>query len=273
LPAPGVATPNVEDFDNLQAPSINPGLSPTDDSLNPAAPYDSQPPESLQVPQIMVPQEARGNAPVNVHVARIILNSRLTGGYDFDGQPGDEGLLVVVEPQNNAGQYVPLPGDLTIDVFDPAKTGPEARLARWQFDASETVPYLRQTLLGRGVHLQLPWPNQSPQSSRLRVVASYRAPTGTVLAAERDIRVDIVASQPRRAMANAAALPDQFLPSHPADLQTLQSHDAFAPPDAPVAGPAPMTARPTQPAPQRPAASVARDPARNLVPTWSPYRR
>ena len=46
----------------------------------------------------------------DIRVERIVLNSRLSGGYNFDGKPGDDGLLLVIEPQNMAGQYLPLPG-------------------------------------------------------------------------------------------------------------------------------------------------------------------
>lgn len=239
--------------------------------------------DSLPAPEVVIPREAsHGSQPVDVHVARVVLNSRLTGGYDFDGKPGDEGLLVVVEPQNSAGQYVALPGDLIVEVFNPAVTGPAGRLARWQFDASETVPHLRQTLLGRGVHLQLPWPVHPPNSSNLVVVASYRTPTGAQLAAKREIRVDLVPNQPTYDVAQRAGLPDRFIPTGITDPSILLDQASLTVPNAPgqilehasttaptqTAAPATSANQPFIPA----TATRPLGPNRSLVPTWSPRR-
>jgi hypothetical protein len=225
-------------------------------------------------PEVELPREAsRSGRPVDVEVSRIVLNSRLTGGYDFDGKPGDEGLLVVVEPQNAAGQYVALPGDLVIEVLDPSVQGPASRLAQWQFDASETVPHLRQTLLGRGFHLQLPWPLHPPTSSKLQVIASYRTPTGTRLADRRDIRVDVVMPGPAYHSVAGAGLPDQFVPTGLEDPSILLDHASLVPPRAPVQGPIGSSPRPPQTSPAPARQAVPATATRSLVPTWSPRRR
>ncbi len=124
LEPPKVDVPNVEQFDedSLQVPRIDLGPEPVPQSIQPSD--DSMPPR-LDTEL----DDFTRTGDVDVKVARISLNSRLTGGYDFDGKPGDEGLLVVVEPQNSAGQYLPLPGDLEIEVSDPTRQGSEARLA------------------------------------------------------------------------------------------------------------------------------------------------
>src|SRR5690606_23191156 len=100
-------------------------------------------------------------------VARIAVNRHLTGGYDFDGRPGDEGVLVVVEPLDVTGQHVAVPGDLVIEVRDPDRPGPVARVARWEFDRQETAGLFQRSLLGRGIHLKLPWPGAPPDTERL----------------------------------------------------------------------------------------------------------
>ena len=117
--------------------------------------------------------------PADVNVSRIVLNSRLTGGIDLDGQPGDDGLLVVIEPQNAAGHYLALPGDVSIDVIDPSRSGIDGQIARWDFDATETTTRMKQTLLGRGIHLELPWPEDRPASARLKVQVRYCSHCGT----------------------------------------------------------------------------------------------
>jgi hypothetical protein len=128
--------------------------------------------------------------PVDARVTHIVFNSRLTGGVDLNGRPGDEGLMLVVEPRNADGQYVPLPGEVSIVVLDRSKTGQDARVARWDYESVETSRFLRKTLFGRGIHLELPWPNQPPESERLEVHVRYTTVDGRKLEAEREVQVD-----------------------------------------------------------------------------------
>ena len=72
----------------------------------------------------------------NSSVAQITLHPALTGGIGSGGRPGDEGLLVVVEPRDFGGNIVNAPGDISVALLDPALTGEQARLARWDFAAA-----------------------------------------------------------------------------------------------------------------------------------------
>ena len=122
-------------------------------------------------------------------VSRIRLNQRLTGGYNFDGVTGHEGIMVVVEPQDAESRYVPAAGPLTVEVRDPRQKGLDARVGKWKFDATEAGQKLRRTLMGRGFHLELPWPATPPQSERLEVLVAYETPDGRTLRTSREIIV------------------------------------------------------------------------------------
>lgn len=126
--------------------------------------------------------------PDDSEIAKISLNSRLTGGYDFDGRAGDDGVMVVIEPQNAAGEYVPLPGPVSVAVIDPALDGEAARVARWEFASDEIESMIRRSLFGRGIHLELPWPNEPPKNERLVLFVRYIALDGRKLEAKREIR-------------------------------------------------------------------------------------
>jgi hypothetical protein len=136
LVPPGVEVPEELDEEDLEVPRIE--LGPTDEV--PSSPEALEPPANDAPPRLDEDlrdlNDLSSGASADAQVARIALNSHLTGGYDFDGQPGDEGLLVVVEPQDEAGQYVPLPGDLAIEVRDPQQAGAAAHVARWEFDSA-----------------------------------------------------------------------------------------------------------------------------------------
>ena len=79
----------------------------------------------------------------NAAVAQITLHPALTGGIGTSGRHGDEGLLVVVEPRDFAGNIVNASGSVSVALLDPALTGEQARLARWDFTAAETREWLR----------------------------------------------------------------------------------------------------------------------------------
>jgi len=123
--------------------------------------------------------------PTDLHVDRIVLNRQLTGGYDFDDRPGEEGLFVVIEPQNRQGEYIPVAGPLTLWVTDPSDSSHHAaKVAQWTFSSVETGQTLRRSVVGRGIHLQLPWPGKLPDRPQLTVHASYETSDGRRLDAQ-----------------------------------------------------------------------------------------
>jgi len=263
-PASPVPDPANVDPNDLEIPEIDLGPDAQPDAETDSLPGDGEAmdpsSDGIDAPETQPSDEADSDdQAVNVGVTRIVLNSRLTGGYDEDGQPGDEAIMVVVEPQNSAGEYVPLPGDLSVVVTDPNASEPMRELARWEFDASETVPWMKKSLLGRGVHLQLPWPNQPPSSERLKLFVRYRTATGEELIAQREVRVDLVATRNSMAMSddrtsNASGNPravDPFLPENKVVANDLLPSQSLIPPRAP---------------------QVASGPSRNrsAVPNWSP---
>ncbi len=209
-------------------------------------------------------------------VDRIVLNSRLTGGYDFDGRPGDEGVLLVIEPQDNSGTYVASPGELTIAVRDPTKLGEDARVAQWEYSAEESTELLRETLLGKGFHLQLPWPNDMPNQSELVVSTTYRTEQGNRLNTRRTIRIDTGSksiAEAGRPLQDTAFVPAQH------DTGFSQVSGVPSPPKAPVLvpiTPGRVSSGQSSWQPNR-RANVAQQPrstpnVSRREPTWRPYR-
>jgi hypothetical protein len=120
----------------------------------------------------------------------LMINPRLTGGLDMNGQPGDEGVMVVVEPRDAQGKLVRSEGKLSLMVVDPQQEGVQGRIARWDFTPEETDAAWRKSLLGQGLHFELPWPNQPPQVDRLRLYVRLVTSSGQKILAETDFDVD-----------------------------------------------------------------------------------
>jgi hypothetical protein len=196
----GAATTDEE----LAPPVVEPGVD------GPALPYDGPP--LISPPDPHVPEgertakagsagpksrlAARGKArsaadgPIDNVVTQITLNRKLTGGHNVDGHLGDEGVMVVVEPLNAAGDLVEVPGQVSIVVLDPAVEGEAARIARWDFTSAEATEHLKRTPLGDGLHFDLRWPHAPPVHRVLNLYVRYTTADGRRLQVEKQIEVD-----------------------------------------------------------------------------------
>ena len=122
-------------------------------------------------------------------VQSIRLNPRLTGGYNFDGEPGHDGVMVVIEPLSADGEFTPAVGDLTIHLQDPAKPGLRGRIGKWKYSAVEATAFLKESLLGKGLHVMLPWPSQPPDAERLHLTVQYKSADGRKLQSKKDLLI------------------------------------------------------------------------------------
>ena len=126
---------------------------------------------------------------VDAQVTHVLLNRRLTGGHNFDAAPGDDGLTIVLEPRNADGRFVPLPGPISIALLDPLETGDEACVARWDIDQVEVEQSLFVSGPDRGIHLDLSWPKEPPQQSRLHLFTRYQTVDGRHLDVDQPVTI------------------------------------------------------------------------------------
>lgn len=122
---------------------------------------------------------------LDADVTHIVAEATITDGYDFENEPCPPGLLVVVQPRNASGEYVALPGALSLVVLDGTKSGAKARVARWDVDAAEARRKLRDSNYGSGIHLNLEWPDLPPESSELVLFVRYTTVEGRKLECDR----------------------------------------------------------------------------------------
>jgi len=166
-------------------------------------------------------------------VESIHLNPRLTGGADFDGQPGDDGICVLVEPRNRSGGFVPEAARVSIVLLDPARTGEDARLARWDLDAEAVAESLQTDSLDRGLLLRLPWQGDLPERSRAHLFVRYVTADGRKVEADREIRIE----RPDRIAQSWTPRPTPQ-PEKPAQREVTASWQSPADADRPVVAPA-----------------------------------
>ena len=188
LPGETVRQPDEETPETLKPPVVEPGV-PLGPSTEPSAPtYPALAPGSPDAPPVP-PGGTQAPLPADTRIRSIQLHPTLTRGRNWDDQPGDDGLSIVIEPRNAAGACVPLPGAVTVAVLDAAETGEHRRVALWDIDAQEVARHVRNAPEARGIYLDLPWPEQPPRHSQLSLFVRYVTADGRRLVIERKIAV------------------------------------------------------------------------------------
>jgi hypothetical protein len=196
-----------------------------------------------------------GADPASARVGSIALADLLTGAFDADGRPGDDGLSIFVQPRDADGRLVGAAAPISVVAIDPALSGEAARVARWDLSPEQIAAMYQKTGSAEGFHLELRWPDGVPVHDELRLYVRYTTADGRKLHAERAIEV---APGPARSFVAKSA------PSDP----TWRAKQ-FVEQPAPAVVPSPRLETPSPP-PTRPDAPVAQSPSR---PVWSPDRR
>lgn len=118
------------------------------------------------------------------------INTLLTGGIDEGGRPGDELLTVVLEPFDADGQTLKLPGELTVDLTDPAAEGAAQTVGTWSYSAEQVREAWHAGLIVTGFKFRLPW--QSPPRHETLVLHARLATTdGRVFDATETVKIDV----------------------------------------------------------------------------------
>lgn len=129
--------------------------------------------------------------PADMRIVDIAFHPTLTRAANFDDESDDDGLYLVLQPKNAAGQLVPTFADLEIAVLDPAREGDSAsaRIGRWSYSAVEVKSKFQPIGTSQGIHLTLPWNGPDPLADRVIVFVRYTLPDGRQVVNDKTIFV------------------------------------------------------------------------------------
>jgi hypothetical protein len=133
-------------------------------------------------------------------VAAITLNQQLTTGLDADdARPGDEGLIVVIEPRSALGDALRVPGEVTVLAYDAGllrqygSQGAKRQLAHvgtWLFTRADAETWFDDDQ--PRLRFELPWPAAGgPKSKDLHVVVRYKTTDGRLLEAQSPVAIQL----------------------------------------------------------------------------------
>lgn len=185
---PEVTVPEVE-IPQVDRPKLNTPEPAKPSIVVPpaAAPAPSVAPQVDELPAPETPSSEP--EPIDPKVTHLKLNPQMTGGVNFDDQPGDDGLMLLVEPRNRFEQTLTTAAPMSIVLLDPSEQGEKARVARWDFTPEDLESMAEPSPRSGGILLKLPWPSRAPDNRRLRLYVRYETADGRQLQTDREIVV------------------------------------------------------------------------------------
>lgn len=108
------------------------------------------------------------------------IDSRQTRGYDSDGFPGDDGVVLRLLPrfEQRGGEAL---GELTFSVIDPEEPQQSQRLGLWKFSPEEVASLVRQDGSGSVIDARLPWQRGPARHENLLLFVRLRTADGRTI--------------------------------------------------------------------------------------------
>lgn len=97
-----------------------------------------------------------------------------SGGYDHDDQPGDDGIVLYIQPVDEDGHVVKAAGKMTVELYDLA-AGPDGqKINTCRFDTAELRASWYGRLMTQHFTLRCPWPEgYTPEHREITARASF----------------------------------------------------------------------------------------------------
>ncbi|MEC7566539.1 MAG: hypothetical protein VX738_12735 [Planctomycetota bacterium] len=171
------ATPAVE----TRTPSDGPALidlNPSQGAANRVRPTFHT---TSHRPQSLVTTDSPSDANATV----LEINRLRTVGRDLDGMPGDDTLLVHLQPRTSDGRFLPIPGRVIVE----ASNQQHQRLGRWEVSVSRLQEIIRQRDHQRTIPLQLDFPSGTPSHETLLLKVHFQPVNGPPLTAEHILKI------------------------------------------------------------------------------------
>lgn len=142
-------------------------LQPEDIDLGEPLPPGGESDDATLPPgQIPTPESARLLVPpvpesVSIHTG-------LSGRHHHDSDDIEDGLFLVLTVADSAGNALRCDEAISVVVLDPARTGEEARLGRWNFSAEEVAAHFRENPLP-SIQLPILWQEKKPSGESMAI--------------------------------------------------------------------------------------------------------
>ncbi|MBK8914702.1 MAG: hypothetical protein IPM64_08925 [Phycisphaerales bacterium] len=96
----------------------------------------------------------------------------LSGGYDDDGKPGDEGVVVYLRPLDRDGDVVKVAGSIRVQLFDLSLPPDQTSLGELTIPIEKCREHWYGKLMTQHYTIRVPW-QRPPQAEEVTVRATF----------------------------------------------------------------------------------------------------
>ena len=98
---------------------------------------------------------------------------KLSGGEDYDGQPGDDGVTVYLQPVDPAGDIIKVAGDIRIQLFDLAAPPTRNLIGEYFIPVDQVGVLWHGKLWTNHYTIKCPWPKGPPEHTEITIRATF----------------------------------------------------------------------------------------------------
>jgi hypothetical protein len=113
---------------------------------------------------------------------------RGTGGVNADGEPGDDGLMVVIVPKDEDGSAVKVPARALVAAWEITPAGLKNPIGSWEVPSDKLRRTWKSGIISSGYFLTVPW-QTPPATDKVRVAVRLVTSDGRTYEADRDVAV------------------------------------------------------------------------------------
>lgn len=119
-----------------------------------------------------------------------IVIASLSGGEDYDGKPGDDGVTVYLQPEDRKGDIIKVAGAIRVELYDLANPPGTNQLGIYDFTVDQVVDLWYGQLMTNHFTLRCPWQHGAPKHPEITVRITFvDYLTKRVLAAQTVVKV------------------------------------------------------------------------------------
>ena len=133
--------------------------------------------------------------PDDTRIVDLKFHPSLCRSVNTDQQGDDDGLYLVLQPYNAAGEFVALPADLMVLALDLSRPEKQATIGRWTMSAADVKSKINPIGSSQGIHLSLSFSGPAPQCDKVLVFAYYTLPDGRRLVKEHEVMLNNIHRQ------------------------------------------------------------------------------
>ena len=97
----------------------------------------------------------------------------LSGGFDSDGRPGDDGVVVYLKPVDAVGDVLKVAGEIRIQLYDLDAPPAQNLIGEYVIPVDQSRGLWHGKLMTQHYTVRCPWPHGPPQNPEITINATF----------------------------------------------------------------------------------------------------